>query len=218
MTKKRTKVALPPREQFCTRFLNKLQSYQTADPTIRLILKTQIRREQCANLIWNCETAGPRLAEISERDRAFLAERYETGIRGADALARIALDNGNRAFAALMVRAKELVRGLQSSLPVAFPASQVRGRAGRDWSVVLYARRMLEGYLSGERISDATLATLLDVAAEVLGTKPVTKNAVRLGLTRLKENLPQAESTLTKFYPRGEKFPPPPARSQLSQK
>jgi hypothetical protein len=207
-----------PREQFNTRFLNKLQSFASTDPTIKLILKTQVRREQCAALLWNCETAAPRLAEISDRRHAFWAAEYETAIRGADAFVLIARESGSSEFAEVMLRAKQLVLGLQRGLPTAFPPAQARGRAGRDWGAVLYAQRMLEGYLGGEQISDATLATLLDVAAEVLGRKPASKNAVRLGLAHLRERLPQTESTLSKFYPRGEKLPEPPVRSQLAQK
>jgi hypothetical protein len=208
-----------PREQFCVRFLNKLQSFASGDPTIKLILKTQTRRDQCAALFWNCVNDVPaRIAGISARRRDFWAAQYETAIRGADAFVLIARENGNPDFAEVMARAKQVVLGLQRNLPAAFPPGQVRGRAGRDWSAVLYAQRMLEGHLAGEQISDATLATLLDAAEEVAGTgKTVTKNAVRLGLARLKENLPQVETTLTKFYPRGEKFPPP-ARSQLARK
>jgi hypothetical protein len=213
------KSTLPPREQFCARFLRKLQSYSTTDPVIALILKTKIRRDQCAALFWNCVNDVPaRLAGISHRRHDFWAGQYETAIRGADAFALIAQENGNSEFAALMLRAKEAVLGLQRNLPVAFPPAQVRGRNGRDWGVVQYAQRILEGYLDGERISDATLASLLDAAEEVAGSgKTVTKNAVRMGLARLRENLPAAENVLTKFYPRGDKFSPP-ARTQLAQK
>ena len=211
------KIAKLPREQFCTRFLRKLQSFRSSNPTVALILKEPHRREQCANLLWNCETAGPRLAGISARRRDFWAAQYEKAIPGAEALALIARENDNPEFAELMLRAKQVVLVLQSRLPAAFPPAQERGRGGRDWGAVLYAQRMLEGHLGGEQVSDATLATLLDVAAEVLGRKPVTKNAVRMGLARLKDRLPVAEDRLTKFYPRGEKLPLP-ARTQLSQK
>jgi hypothetical protein len=211
------KITTLPREQFCTRFLRKLQSFRTSDPTVALILKEPYRRELCANLLWNCETAGPRLAGISSRRRDFWTAQYEKAIAGAEALALIARENDNPDFAELMLRARQVVLVLQRRLLAAFPPAQERGRGGRDWGAVLYARRMLEGYLGGEPISDATLATLLDVAAEVLGRKAVTKNAVRLGLARLKERLPVAEDTLTQFCARGEKFPLP-ARTQLSQK
>ena len=211
------KITTMPREQFCTRFLRKLQSFRRGDPIVALILKEPSRREQCANLLWNCETAGPRLDAISSRRRDFWADQYEKAITGAEALALIARENDNPEFAQLMLRAREAVLVLQSRLPAAFPPAQERGRGGRDWGAVLYAQRMLEGHLGGEVVSDATLATLLDVAAEVLGKKAVTKNAVRLGLAHFRKRLPIAEDRLTKFYPRGEKFPSP-ARSQLSQK
>jgi hypothetical protein len=211
------KSTAPPREQFCTRFLNKLQSF-SSDSTIKLILKTQVRRDQCAALFWNCVNEVPaRLHRISGRRRDFWAAQYETAIRGADAFVLIANENNDSAFAQFMLRAKQYVLGLQGSLPAAFPPAQARGRSGRDWSIVLYAQRMLEGHLGGERISDSTLATLLDIAEQVAGSgKTVTKNAVRLGLARLRQNVPAAENTLTKFYPRGEKFPTP-ARTQLAQ-
>ncbi len=220
MKKRTTAAVLPPREQFCTRFLNKLQSFASRDPTIKLILKTQTRRDQCAALFWNCVNDTPaRLTRIDAGIRDFWAAQYERAIPGADALALIARENGNAAFAELMLRAKLIVLGMQARLPVAFPPAQARGRRGRDWSAVLYAQRLLEGHLNGEQISDTTLATLLDVAEEVACTgRIVTKNGVRLGLAHLRKTLPQVESILTKFYPRGEKFPPPPARSQLAQK
>lgn len=221
MKKKRTFL---PREQFCTRFLHNLQSFHTADPVIALILKTPIRRDQCAALFWDCVSDAPaRLAGISARRRRDWSARLETAIQGVDAIALIYRESGNPRkadFANFLQRAiKPDLLETQRKLPITFPPPQARGRNGRDWSAVLYAQRMLEGHLGGEQISDATLATLLDVAEEVAGTgKTVTKNAVRNGLARLKENLPQVESTLTKFYPRGEKFPEPPARTQLGQK
>ena len=146
------KITTMPREQFCTRFLRKLQSFRRGDPIVALILKAPSRRELCANLLWNCEMAGPRLDAISSRRRDFWADQYEKAITGAEALALIARENDNPEFAQLMLRAREAVLVLQSRLPAAFPPAQERGRSGRDWGAVLYAQRMLEGHLGGEDV------------------------------------------------------------------
>jgi hypothetical protein len=225
MKKKRSTTAVLPFAAIRVRYLRKLQSFRASDPMIKLILRKKNlegeyeARDQCAALFWNCVNDVPaRLAGISARRRNFWAAQYATAIRGADALALIARENDNPAFAELMLGEKQAVLVLQQRLPAAIPAPQARGRAGRDWSAVLYAKRMLEGHLDGEQLPDSTVATLLDVAEEIAGTgKTVTKNAVRLGLARLKEHLPAVEDTLSKFYPRGEKFPPR-ERSQLHKR
>ena len=128
------KITTMPREQFCTRFLRKLQSFRRGDPSSPLSSKLDPPRTG-ANLLWNCEMAGPRLDAISSPRRDFWADQYEKAITGAEALALIARENDNPEFAQLMLRAREAVLVLQSRLPAAFPPAQERGRGGRYWAL-----------------------------------------------------------------------------------
>src|ERR1700687_5829331 len=203
---------LPKREEFCRRYFRLLRSHAASDPTIRLILATQARRDQCASLFWNCVNDAPQQqARLSARRRAEWTTRFETAISGIDAALIIERESSLpyfAEFAEFMGRLRNDLLVKQQRLSAAFPPPQARGRNGRDWSAVFYAQRMLEGHLNGEQISVSTLATLLDAALECADRKQtVTPDAVRLGLERLVQRLPIIPIALSKFYPRGEKFP-----------
>jgi hypothetical protein len=163
MPRMRKQVRFPSLADFRDRFLRILDSFYGADRIIAAIRQQAALSEQCVALLWLSARDSPvrlALGNQTERHRAFFTSVLQDALRCAKAVEFVytEMDSKPHFVESSSWLRSDLLLKLQA-VKRAFPPPKSHGR-DRDWSVVLYAKTLLESLLQ-QTIPDATMAALL---------------------------------------------------------
>jgi hypothetical protein len=213
--KKIRKPRFPTFAQFRVRFLRILEGFYAADHLIGGILKQEIYRRQCADLLWFATKDSPArfaLENQTERRSMIFTSALQDALRFEKAVKFIysEMDSKPHFVESLGWLRSDLLLKLQA-VERSFPPPKSHGR-DRDWSMVLYAKMQLESLLQ-QTIPDATMADLLSAADAASGRvnakkQDVMADDVRMGIKRLNQRtferlLPFYQQVLSTHYPLG---------------